>query len=80
MTNTNTNSENLPNRPKMVQVERSMFGTRAPRPEGAGKHIVVIVAVILIGLVVALLIPTPGTDKTKATQERGPVEATQASN
>ncbi|MCP4500802.1 MAG: hypothetical protein GY822_12645 [Deltaproteobacteria bacterium] len=39
----------------MVTPESSMFGTRSPRPEGAGRHLLVVLMVSVLALGVAIL-------------------------
>jgi hypothetical protein len=39
----------------MVTPERSVFGTRLPRPTGVGRHLVVVIALVVLALVVAIL-------------------------
>jgi hypothetical protein len=38
----------------MVTAERSMFGTRLPRPTGVGRHLVVVIVVSAIALAIAI--------------------------
>lgn len=38
----------------MVTAERSMFGTRLPRPTGVGRHLVVVAVVSAIALGIAI--------------------------
>lgn len=38
----------------MVTAERSMFGTRLPRPTGVGRHLVVVFVVTAIALAVVI--------------------------
>jgi hypothetical protein len=40
---------------QMVTAERSMFGTRRPRPTGVGRHLVVVLVVSAIALVLAIV-------------------------
>jgi hypothetical protein len=35
---------------QMVQAERSMFGTRLPRPTGVGRHLVLVIVVSAVAL------------------------------
>lgn len=39
---------------RMVTPERSVFGTRLPRPTGVGRHLIVVIAFSLIALAVAI--------------------------
>jgi hypothetical protein len=39
---------------RMVTPERSVFGTRLPRPTGVGRHLIVVIAFALIALAVAI--------------------------
>lgn len=39
---------------QMVPAERSMFGTRLPRPTGVGRHLVVVLVVSAIALAIAI--------------------------
>jgi|GEM_PF-896204 len=57
----------------MVTPERSMFGTRSPRPEGAGRHLLVVVVVSVVALGVAILfaerdVEAPPTAPAAATE------------
>lgn len=38
----------------MVTAERSMFGTRLPRPTGVGRHLIVVILVSAIALGVVI--------------------------
>jgi hypothetical protein len=38
----------------MVTAERSMFGTRLPRPTGVGRHLIVVMVVSAIALGIAI--------------------------
>lgn len=40
---------------RMVTPERSVFGTRLPRPTGVGRHLLVVIVVSLIALAVAVV-------------------------
>ncbi|HEY4220471.1 MAG TPA: hypothetical protein VGO62_03995 [Myxococcota bacterium] len=54
-----------PNDPdQMVTAERSMFGTRLPRPTGVGRHLVVVVIVSAIALAIAIAFAERSTDET----------------
>ncbi len=50
----------------MVTPESSMFGTRSPRPEGAGRHLLVVLAVSLLALGVAILFAERDVENEKA--------------
>jgi hypothetical protein len=39
---------------QMVTAERSMFGTRLPRPTGVGRHLIVVLVVSVIALAVVI--------------------------
>ena len=39
----------------MVTPERSVFGTRAPRPTGVGRHMVIVIGLAILALVVAIV-------------------------
>ena len=39
---------------RMVTPERSVFGTRLPRPTGVGRHLMVVIAFSLVALAVAI--------------------------
>lgn len=39
---------------QLVPAERSMFGTRLPRPTGVGRHLVVVLVVFVIALGIAI--------------------------
>ena len=47
---------------RMVTPERSVFGTRSPRPVGVGRHLVVVVVLVLVALVVAIVLAETGND------------------
>jgi hypothetical protein len=38
----------------MVTAERSMFGTRLPRPTGVGRHLVIVLVVFVVALGLAI--------------------------
>ena len=46
---------------QMVQAERSLFGTRLPRPTGVGRHLVVVIVVSAIALGIAIYFAESGT-------------------
>lgn len=39
---------------QLVAAERSMFGTRLPRPTGVGRHLVIVVGVSVLALALAI--------------------------
>lgn len=39
---------------RMVTPERSVFGTRLPRPTGVGKHLIVVFILSLVALAIAI--------------------------
>lgn len=45
---------------QMVQAERSMFGTRLPRPTGVGRHLVLVIVVSAIALGIAIYFAESG--------------------
>ena len=45
---------------QMVQAERSLFGTRLPRPTGVGRHLVVVIVVSAIALGIAIYFAESG--------------------
>ena len=51
---------------QLVTAERSMFGTRLPRPTGVGRHLVVVLVIFVVALGLAIAFaetraaPTPG--------------------
>jgi hypothetical protein len=45
---------------QLVQAERSMFGTRLPRPTGVGRHLVVVIIVSAIALGIAIYFAESG--------------------
>ena len=54
---------------QMVTAERSMFGTRLPRPTGVGRHLVVVAVVSALALAIAFAeraSPPPEEKGTKA--------------
>lgn len=40
---------------QLVPAERSMFGTRLPRPTGVGRHLVVVLVVFVVALGIAIV-------------------------
>lgn len=40
---------------QMVTAERSMFGTRLPRPTGVGRHLVIVLVVFAVALGLAIV-------------------------
>jgi hypothetical protein len=44
----------------LVPAERSMFGTRLPRPTGVGRHLVVVLIVSAIALAIAIYFAESG--------------------
>lgn len=47
---------------QMVAAERSMFGTRLPRPTGVGRHLFVVLVVSALALGLAIYIAEGGGD------------------
>lgn len=47
---------------RLVTPERSVFGTRLPRPTGVGRHLLVVLFLSLIALAVAILFAERSTD------------------
>lgn len=49
---------------RLVTAERSMFGTRLPRPTGVGRHLVVVLVifVVALGLAIAFAESRGGSD------------------
>jgi len=47
----------------MVTPERSVFGTRIPRPTGVGRHLLVVVGLSIIALVIAIMFAERGTEE-----------------
>jgi hypothetical protein len=45
---------------QMVQAERSMFGTRLPRPTGVGRHLVLVIVVSAVALGIAIYFAESG--------------------
>ncbi len=48
----------------LVQAERSMFGTRLPRPTGVGRHLVVVFVVSAIALGIAVYFAESGAGES----------------
>ena len=40
---------------RMVTPERSVFGTRAPRPTGVGRHLIVVIILSILAIGVAVV-------------------------
>lgn len=53
----------------LVQAERSMFGTRLPRPTGVGRHLVVVIVVSAVALGIAVYFAESGTSEPVAATE-----------
>ena len=51
---------------QMVTAERSMFGTRLPRPTGVGRHLIVVILVSAIALGIAIAFAERSTDDAPA--------------
>lgn len=51
----------------MVTAERSMFGTRLPRPTGVGRHLVIVIVVCAVTLGIAIWFAERPTDETTTT-------------
>jgi hypothetical protein len=49
---------------QMVTAERSMFGTRLPRPTGVGRHLIVVIIVSAIALGIAIAFAERSTSDT----------------
>lgn len=47
-------TQNDPMHDQLVPAERSMFGTRLPRPTGVGRHLVVVLIVSAVALAIAI--------------------------
>ncbi|HEY1101197.1 MAG TPA: hypothetical protein VGF99_19815 [Myxococcota bacterium] len=52
----------------LVQAERSMFGTRLPRPTGVGRHLVVVIVVSAVALGIAIYFAESGGPAPAATE------------
>ena len=53
-------SQPNPMHDQMVQAERSMFGTRLPRPTGVGRHLVLVIVVSAVALGIAIYFAESG--------------------
>jgi hypothetical protein len=53
-------SQPNPMHDQMVQAERSMFGTRLPRPTGVGRHLVLVIVVSAVALGIAVYFAESG--------------------
>jgi hypothetical protein len=51
----------------LVQAERSMFGTRLPRPTGVGRHLVLVAVVSAIALGIAIYFAESGAPPPPST-------------
>lgn len=47
---------------QMVTAERSMFGTRLPRPTGVGRHLVIVLVIFVVALGLAIAFAESGSD------------------
>lgn len=57
-----------PHDPEMVTAERSMFGTRLPRPTGVGRHLVVVIVVAAVALGLAIAFAERSPEPQPSTQ------------
>ena len=51
---------------QMVTAEKSMFGTRLPRPTGVGRHLIIVIVVCAIALGIAIAFAERSTDEPGA--------------
>lgn len=49
-----SNEGENPLQDRMVTPERSVFGTRLPRPTGVGRHLIIVVVVSMVALAIAI--------------------------
>ena len=52
---------------QMVTAERSMFGTRLPRPTGVGRHLIIVFVVFALALAIAIAFAERSTSSGDAT-------------
>jgi hypothetical protein len=57
-------SSHDPDHDQLVPAERSMFGTRLPRPTGVGRHLIVVVVVSAVALALAIYFAEFGAPPT----------------
>jgi hypothetical protein len=64
-------SQPNPMHDQMVQAERSMFGTRLPRPTGVGRHLVLVIVVSAVALGIAIYFAESGAPPAAAAPTPG---------
>jgi hypothetical protein len=57
---------------RMVQAERSLFGTRLPRPTGVGRHLVLVIVVSAVALAIAVYFAESGPPATSTSPGASP--------
>ena len=57
---------------QMVQAERSMFGTRLPRPTGVGRHLILVIVVSAVALGIAIYFAESGAPPPATTPAAPP--------
>jgi hypothetical protein len=57
---------------RMVQAERSLFGTRLPRPTGVGRHLVLVIVVSAVALAIAVYFAESGPQAATVTPPGAP--------
>ena len=55
---------------RMVTPERSVFGTRLPRPPGVGRHLIVVVVLLLAALAVAIFFAEQDTVSPETVEQK----------
>jgi len=68
-----SNEGENPLQDRMVTPERSVFGTRLPRPTGVGRHLIIVVVVSMVALAIAIgFAERDVADEKPATTETAP--------
>lgn len=55
---------------RLVTPERSVFGTRLPRPTGVGRHLLVVILLSMIALGIAILFAERSTEEAGSSKTR----------
>jgi hypothetical protein len=54
---------------RMVTPEKSMFGTRLPRPTGVGRHLFVVIILFMLALAMAIVFAERGAEPDQTPEE-----------
>ena len=64
---------------QLVEAERSVFGTRLPRPTGVGRHLFVVIVLSLVALGIAIFFAERGANEPVPTGSGFPASPANAS-